>query len=122
MFTGEIQQIPPMYSAIRHNGKRLYELARQGIDIDRPARVVKVLRNELVHYEPPSLVLNVECSHGFYARTLAHDLGKYLGTYAHMQGLLRTKAGVFSIENSVTIDQLSDVALNTLNNLYDEVR
>jgi tRNA pseudouridine55 synthase len=99
-----------MYSAIHHNGKRLYELARQGIEVERPARPVEVMRLELVGYSPPEIVLELECSHGFYARTLAHDIGEILGTHAHLTGLVRTHAGVFQIEDSVTIEEVVDRA------------
>lgn len=109
-FTGKFGQVPPMYSAIRHNGKRLYELARLGIEIERPARPVEVMRLELVDFRAPELILEMECSHGFYARTLAHDIGEKLGTYGHLTGLVRTHAGVFKIEDAITIEQVSDEA------------
>ncbi len=109
-FTGKFEQVPPMYSAIHHNGKRLYELARQGIEIERPARPVEVMCLELVDFQAPELILDMECSHGFYARTLAHDIGEKLGTYGHLTGLVRTHAGVFKIEDSITIEQVSEEA------------
>lgn len=109
-FKGEFDQIPPMYSAIHHKGKRLYELARQGIEVERPPRPVEVMSLELVDCQLPELVLDVECGHGFYARTLTHDIGEALGTYGHLTGLVRTHAGVFRIEDSITIEQVSDEA------------
>ena len=109
-FTGEFLQTPPMYSALHYKGKRLYELARAGIEVERPPRSVKVLRLELVEFEGPELVLDIECSHGFYARTLANDIGEKLGTHAHMTGLTRTHAGPFKIEDTVSIEDVIELA------------
>ena len=109
-FRGKFDQVPPMYSAIHHNGKRLYELARQGIEVERPARPVEIMTLQVVDFSAPELVLDIECSHGFYARTLAHDIGEELETHAHLTGLVRTQAGVFRIEDSVTIEQVIDKA------------
>ena len=109
-FTGKFDQVPPMYSAIHHNGKRLYELARQGIEVERPARPVEVMSLQIVDFSAPEIVLDLECSHGFYARTLAHDMGEKLETHAHLTGLVRTQAGVFRIEDAVTIEQVVDEA------------
>jgi tRNA pseudouridine55 synthase len=109
-FTGKFDQIPPMFSALHHNGQRLYELARKGIEVERPARPVEVMRIELVEFNAPEIVLDVECGHGFYARTLAHDIGEKLGTHAHLTGLMRTHAGVFKLEDTVTIEQVSKEA------------
>ncbi len=105
-FRGEIQQKPPMFSAIKHNGKRLYELARQGIEVERKTRQVKVERLELTRWEPPEVELEVECSHGFYARSLAHDFGETLGCGAHLTGLVRTRSGRFEIERSHTLEEI----------------
>ena len=71
-FRGKFDQTPPMFSAVKHQGKRLYELARQGIEVERKSRKVEVMRLELTRWEPPEVDLEVECSHGFYARSLAH--------------------------------------------------
>jgi len=109
-FTGKFDQIPPMFSALHHNGQRLYELARKGIEVERPARPVEVMRIELVEFNAPEIVLDVKCGHGFYARTLAHDIGEKLGTHAHLTGLVRTHAGVFKLEDTVTIEQVSKEA------------
>ena len=109
-FKGEFLQTPPMYSALHHKGKRLYELARAGIEVERPARSVKVLSLKLVKFEGSELVLDVECSHGFYARTLANDIGEKLGTHAHMSGLTRTHAGPFKLEDTVSIADVIEIA------------
>ena len=109
-FRGKFEQVPPMYSAIHHNGKRLYELAREGKHVERQARPVDVMRLDLVEFRPPELVIELECSHGFYARTLVHDIGEKLGTHGHLTGLVRTHAGVFQIEDSVTIEQVIEAA------------
>ena len=109
-FKGEFLQTPPMYSALHHKGKRLYELARAGIEVERPPRSVKVLSLKLVKFEESELVLDVECSHGFYARTLANDIGEKLGTHAHMSGLIRTHAGPFKLEDTVSIEDVIEIA------------
>lgn len=109
-FRGEFLQTPPMYSALHHKGKRLYELARAGIEVERSPRLVKVLSLELVQYDGLELVLDVECSHGFYARTLVNDIGEKLGTHAHMTGLIRTHAGPFRIQDTVSIENVIELA------------
>jgi len=109
-FRGKFGQVPPMFSALHHNGKRLYELARKGIEVERPARPVETISLELVEFNAPEVILDVECGHGFYARTLVHDIGEKLGTYAHMTGLVRTHAGAFKLEDTVTIEQVVEAA------------
>jgi tRNA pseudouridine55 synthase len=109
-FRGKFGQVPPMFSALHHNGKRLYELARKGIEVERPARPVETMSLELVEFNAPEVILDVECGHGFYARTLVHDIGEKLGTYAHMTGLVRTHAGAFNLEDTVTIEQVVEAA------------
>jgi tRNA pseudouridine55 synthase len=109
-FSGKYDQVPPMFSALHHDGKRLYELARQGIEVERPARPVEVMDLKLISFEGPEIVLEVVCGHGFYARTLAHDIGEGLGTHAHLTALVRTHAGVFKLEDTVTIDEVNAAA------------
>jgi len=109
-FCGKYDQVPPMFSALHHDGKRLYELARQGIEVERSARPVEVMDLKLVSFDAPEIVLEVVCGHGFYARTLAHDIGEGLGTHAHLTALVRTHAGVFKLEDTVTIDEVSTAA------------
>ena len=96
-FQGEIDQIPPMFSAKKINGKKLYELARKGIEVERkPSRVT--VNTEFLHYEYPLLSLRVSCSKGTYIRSIAEDVGRMLGCGAHLSELTRTKSGQFSIE------------------------
>lgn len=105
-FIGEISQIPPMYSALKHNGKRLYQYAREGITLERPARKVDVY--DVQHIEdsqnvfPEYFRLHIKCGGGFYVRTLIHDLGIELNTFAHMTSLVRTKQGPFTISDCLT--------------------
>ncbi len=107
-FRGSLEQTPPMFSAVKHQGKRLYELARKGIEVERKARKVEVLKLDLARWEPPVVELTVECSHGFYARSLAHDFGQALGCGAHLTGLVRTRAGIFDIEASHTLAEVQE--------------
>lgn len=105
-FTGEIQQVPPMYSALKHQGKALYEYARAGIEIERKARTVTIFRLQFIALQGDELVLDVDCSGGTYIRTLAEDIGKILGCGAHLTALRRTASGQFLIENTITIEAL----------------
>lgn len=105
-FTGEIEQIPPMHSALKHQGRPLYEYARAGIEIERPARRVHIRALELVECSPPRVVLDVQCSAGTYIRTLAQDIGAALGCGAHLTALTRTAAGGFSLEQAHTLVEL----------------
>jgi tRNA pseudouridine55 synthase len=109
-FKGKFDQIPPMFSALHHDGQRLYELARKGIEVERPPRPVEVFDIKLVEFNAPEIILDIECGHGFYARTLAHDIGEKLGCHAHLTGLVRTHAGAFRLEDTVTIEQVSETA------------
>lgn len=105
-FTGDVQQVPPMYSALKRDGKKLYELARQGIEIEREARPVTIHRLELLGYQAPELQLDVDCSKGTYIRTLVDDIGTALGCGAHLSALRRTRHGRFSLAQAVTLDAL----------------
>ncbi len=105
-FRGEIEQIPPMYSAVHHNGQRLYELARQGITVERAARKAVIYRLELVEAagtDRQQLTLRVKCSSGTYVRTLCHDIGRALGSGGYMLSLVREKWGAFTLENAVPL-------------------
>ena len=109
-FTGEIQQIPPMYSAIKIGGKKLYELARKGETVERKPRNVTISKLEITGRESDDFILDVVCSKGTYIRTLCNDIGDALGCGACMSSLRRIKAGVFSIENAHTIGEIQDFA------------
>jgi tRNA pseudouridine55 synthase len=105
---GEIMQVPPMYSALHHQGRRLHELAREGIVVERAARMVTIERLELLDWVPPLLTLDVMCSKGTYIRSLARDLGELFGCGAHLQALRRTAVGGFRIEDAVPLGHLID--------------
>jgi tRNA pseudouridine55 synthase len=96
-FRGEIEQVPPMYSAIKKDGVTLYKLARQGVEVEREARRVTVSRLELVEFAQPSATIDVDCSKGTYIRSLVDDIGRALGVGAHMTALVRTRVGPFAI-------------------------
>ncbi len=102
-FEGEILQTPPMYSAVKVKGQRLYKMARRGQTIDRPSRKVVIKRIELLKFEHPRLWLNVTCSKGTYIRALAHDMGERLGCGAYLRSLVRTRIGSYSIENACAV-------------------
>lgn len=112
VFTGEIEQIPPMFSAVQKNGQRLYDLARKGIEVEREARKVTVYRLELLNFDEETQEgrLLVECSKGTYIRTIIDDLGKCLGCGAVMTELRRTEACGFSLEDSITLDKAKQLA------------
>jgi tRNA pseudouridine55 synthase len=105
-FMGEIEQVPPMHSALKHQGRPLYEYARAGINIERPARRVHIRELRLLECAPPRVVLDVQCSAGTYIRTLAQDIGAALGCGAHLTSLTRTAAGGFSLDQAHTLADL----------------
>lgn len=105
-FVGDYEQIPPMYSALKVDGKKLYELARAGKTIERQARPVKILELEILKMELPVVTIRVVCSKGTYIRTLCDDIGRKLGCGGAMQSLRRTKAGAFTLENAITLGEL----------------
>jgi len=107
-FVGKIQQIPPMYSAVRHKGKKLYELARQGITVERKPRTVEIYSIELIKYEKPRVLFKVSCSRGTYIRTLCEDIGRALGCGAHLSCLIRTKLGPFNISRAITLEEIKE--------------
>jgi tRNA pseudouridine55 synthase len=106
-FRGPIEQLPPMHSALKHKGVPLYKLARRGQTVARSVRRVEILELERVRYANPQLELRVRCSKGTYIRTLAEDLGEFLGTGAHLTALRRTAAGPFRLEDATTLDALA---------------
>ena len=107
-FRGVIQQTPPMYSALKHQGKKLYELARAGITVERKSRPVTIHSLDIVDFQPPLITVEVECGKGTYIRSLAHDLGQILGCGASLKGLVRQRYGPFDIEDAVSIPRLED--------------
>jgi tRNA pseudouridine55 synthase len=109
-FVGEIEQIPPMYSALKHKGERLYKLARQGVEVEREARQVSIFELELVSFEAPLAEIRVHCSKGTYVRTLIEDIGERLGCGAHVARLRRVGVGPFDDSRMVDMDTLEAVA------------
>jgi len=109
-FIGEIEQVPPMHSALKQNGQPLYKLARQGIEVERTARLVTIYSLNLTKIENDNLFLDVHCSKGTYIRTLSEDIGHELGCGAHLAGLRRTTTGPFDIEQAQGIEQLELLA------------
>jgi len=109
-FVGPYMQTPPMYSALKIKGKKLYELARQGIVVERKARPVTIYKCQITKYlSPTEFIIDVKCSKGTYIRTLCADIGEYLGCGAHMKTLVRTKVGNFDIADSITLSQLENL-------------
>jgi len=102
-FRGEIRQIPPMYSALKRDGKPLYEYARAGVELEREARVVHIHRLELKSFSAAEFTIEVDCSKGTYIRSLAMDIGVVLGCGAHLSALRRSRIGAFSVEDAVTL-------------------
>jgi len=109
-FKGEIEQIPPMYSAIKHNGEALYKLARAGVEVEREPRPVTVHEIKTLGFQDDLLTLEIACSKGTYIRTLAHDLGEILGCGAHVVQLRRLASGDVSIDKAVSLDRLEALA------------
>lgn len=105
-FRGEIEQLPPMYSALKYNGKKLYEIARAGGEVERKPRPVTIYRLECTGERGGDFVLEVECSKGTYIRTLCDDIGRALGCGACMSGLRRTRAGGFDVRDALTIEEI----------------
>ncbi len=107
-FKGEIEQFPPLYSALKKEGKRLYEYARQGLSPERKARKVQISKFEIQHIDLPQVTFLVRCSKGTYIRSLADDFGKALDTGAHLTSLCRTKIGKFALEDAYTMESVYD--------------
>lgn len=109
-FLGDQMQVPPMYSALKVGGKKLYELAREGIEIRREARPVHFSEIDILEMNLPYIRFSVTCSKGTYIRTLCHDIGRALGCGGCMESLVRTRSGKFTIEESVTLSQVQEAA------------
>lgn len=108
-FVGDYEQIPPMYSALKVNGKKLYELAREGKVVERKARPVKILDIEILEMNLPRVRMTVACSKGTYIRTLCHDIGQKLSCGGCMEELKRTKVSCFEIKDSLTLDEIRNI-------------
>ena len=108
-FTGEYLQLPPMYSAIKQHGNRLYELAREGKEVEREPRRVEILSLEILSFSLPEIQIRVECTKGTYIRTLCYDIGEKLGCGAVMSALVRTHTGGFSLEDAYTLQELEQL-------------
>jgi tRNA pseudouridine55 synthase len=111
-FRGEIEQVPPMHSALKHQGRPLYAYARAGIEIERPPRKVTIRALEVIECDPPRVVLDVQCTAGTYIRTLAQDIGAALGCGAHLTALTRTAAGGFKLEHAHTLAHLEAIDID----------
>ncbi len=107
-FIGEIQQVPPPYSAIKVKGRKAYEMAREGEEVNLEPRIIQVYSLDLLEWDPPEAVIDVFCSSGTYVRSLANDLGSALGCGAHLIGLRRTKSGRFTLRDAVPLRRLQD--------------
>ena len=113
-FMGEVKQIPPMYSALKHKGKRLYELARSGIEVARKPRFVTIYSIKLMEYGNQSIDIDVQCSKGTYIRTLAEDIGQKLGCGAHILSLNRYRVGRFTLDEAISWEQLKTLGRRVL--------
>jgi len=113
-FRGTITQVPPIYSAVKHEGTPLHRLARRGVDVERiltsKARQVSIFQLQLTTWEPPDCTLEITCSSGTYVRALARDLGQTLGCGAHLSGLTRLASGRFRLEEAITLEDLAQAA------------
>ena len=111
-FVGDFEQVPPPYSAVKIKGRKAYEMAREGEEVDLEPRKIQVYSLELLEWAPPEAVIDVYCSSGTYVRSLAHDLGEALGCGAHLVGLRRTKSGRFTLRDAVPLRKLREAFEN----------
>lgn len=116
-FTGQIMQIPPMMSALKYKGKKLYELARQGIEIERPSRPIHIKELALLGYAPPDATLRILCSKGTYVRVLCDDVGLELGCGAYVSKIRRVCSGEFSIKDAIDFEKMRDLKKDELQQL-----
>lgn len=117
-FKGEQLQIPPMYSALKHKGKKLYELARDGIEVERKARKVYIYYLNIINIVDNRILFDVKCSKGTYVRTICHDIGQSLNCGGHMSFLARLESGIFKLENSITIEELNSAHIDYIKECY----
>lgn len=113
-FRGEITQVPPAYSAVKINGIRAYDLARQGKEFDVPSRKVTIYDIELLSFNLPKAMLKIECSKGTYIRSICRDIGDMLGTRAYMSFLLRTRTGNFTLDNAYTLEEINSTNIESM--------
>ena len=107
-FIGQVSQTPPMYSAVKYHGRRLYQLARAGITVERKSRLVHIYHIEPLEWQPPVATINIECGKGTYIRSLAHDLGQSLSCGAHLKSLVRLKYGPFHISDAISLPRFEN--------------
>lgn len=113
-FKGEIDQVPPMYSALKVNGKKLYDLAREGIEIERKKRKVNIYDIDLLDFDFPRAKIRVTCSKGTYIRTLVDDIGEKLGTFAYVDNLVRARVGEFDIKDAIKSEDILEISREDL--------
>jgi len=113
-FLGEIEQLPPMYSAVKYKGRKLYELARKGMDIERSPRKIVIKKLDILKTDLPEIEFRLTCSKGTYVRQLAVDIGRMLGCGAYLSGLRRTRSGRFTIENAMTMEKLKMISVSNV--------
>ena len=113
-FKGEIEQIPPMYSALKVNGKKLYDLAREGIEIERKKRKVNIYDIDLLDFDFPRAKIRVTCSKGTYIRTLVDDIGEKLGAFAYVDNLVRARVGEFDIKDAIKSEDILEISREDL--------
>ena len=119
-FEGEYKQKPPIYSAIKKNGKRLYHYARNDEDVEIKKRKVEIKNIEVLNIDLPMIKIKVKCSKGTYIRSLARDIGENLGTNSYLKNLLRTKSGPFKLEDTILLDEISESNLDNISISIDE--
>jgi tRNA pseudouridine55 synthase len=113
-FIGETEQIPPMFSALKVGGKKLYELARKGIEIERKKRKITIYFIDVIDYSDGIIKIKVKCSSGTYIRTLAEDIGGKLNTHAVLINLVREEIGIYSLKNAVSLEEINNAAKETV--------
>ncbi len=111
-FVGDIMQVPPMYSALKVNGKKLYELAREGKEVERKARPVTIFSIDILEMNLPEVSIRIHCSKGTYIRSLCHDIGRVLGCGCAMKSLIRTRVSIFDIADARTLDEIERIVKN----------
>lgn len=113
-FTGDIEQVPPMVSAKKHKGRKLYQLAREGKTVPRKPCKIKIYETEILNFNLPEIIFKVKCSKGTYVRTLCEDIGKFLGYPAHMSSLIRTRSGRFSLQEAHNLNNINEKDIQSI--------